>query len=79
MPLTRDEKSEYYNKHQIPIANNIRKLERHAVDGDSHRAIEVTANCLHQLLNDLRKELDMPFREEDVDPSVYGESGDPKP
>jgi len=79
MPLTPPEKTQAYNVHQIPITNNIRKLERLAVQGASHREIETTANCLHTLLNDLRKDLGMPFDEHDVDPSIYGESGDPKP
>jgi len=79
MPLTAREKVKYYNKHLIPIANNIRKLEGLAIDHASHRKIETVANCLHTLLNDLRKDLKLPFNESDMEPSPYGESGNPKP
>ena len=78
MPLTPAEKEEIYTDLQIPITNMIRKIERQAVSRDSHRLIEVTAQCLHGVLNDLRIKLDLPFVEADVDDSVYGkENGDP--
>jgi len=79
MPLNEQEKSRLAQKHLVPITNNMRKVERLAVQHASHREIEVTANCLHVLLNDLRKDLGIPFNEADVEPSIYGESGDPKP
>jgi len=79
MPLSAKEKVRFYKQHLIPIANQIRKIERLAVEHASYRLIEVTTNCLHVLSNDLRKDAGLPFRESDIEPSVYGESGDPKP
>jgi len=75
MPLTADEKEKFYTKHQIPMTNMIREIERQAVSGDSHRLIEVTTVCLHDLMNALRLDLGMKFVEADVNPSVYGENG----
>jgi len=78
MPLTNEEKRELYTDHQVPIANQIRKIESLAVKHASHREIEVVANCLHTSLNNLRIALGMPFTESDYDPSIYGENGEPK-
>lgn len=75
MPLNQHEKDELYQDYQIPITNMIRMIERQAVNGDSHRLIEVTANCLHGVLNALRVRLDVHFVEADVEASVYGENG----
>lgn len=75
MPLTNEEKHEAADKYMVPIANAIRQIEREAVEGASHRKIEVTAVCLHVLLDDLRKHFNIPFKEADVNPSVYGENG----
>ena len=76
--LTTEEQREIYTKFQIPITNQIRKIEALAVEHASHRKIEVVARCLHTTLNDLRVDLGLPFNEADVDPSVYGENGEPK-
>jgi len=76
MPLTDNEKREIYTTHQIPITNQIRKIEALSVRGASHREIEVVAQCLHDSLDQLRITLGMPFIPADVDPSIYGENAD---
>ena len=76
MPLNAAEKRKNYTDYQVPIGNMIRKIERLSVQHASHREIETVAKCLHTKLNDLRKELKMPFRGKDMDPSVYGENAD---
>lgn len=77
--LTDEQKRYLYDNYVIKSANLIRKIEELTVLNASHRIIEIKANCLHIVLNDLRKDLDVRFDESDINPSVYGESGDPKP
>lgn len=78
MPLSDVEKREIYTEFQIPLANQIRKIEALAVKHASHREIETVAQCTHVTLNGLRKKLELPFNEADVEPSIYGENGEPK-
>ena len=72
-----DEEKEYlYDKYGVPLGNNFRMLEEIAVKTNQRHA-EVTAQCGHTLANDLRKDLGLPFNEADMNPSIYGENGDP--
>ncbi len=77
--LTDPQKQHLYDNYVVKAANMIRRIEELVVSGASYRLIEIKTNCLHIVLNDLRKDLEVPFQESDVNPSVYGESGSPKP
>ena len=79
MPFTRAEKVEFYNDVIIPLTNAIRGIESLAVKHGSHREIEVRAACMHTQMEELRKRYDLPFRESDMDPSIFGENGDKTP
>ncbi len=77
--LTDDQKRYLYDTYTIRATNIIRKIEELCVSEASHRLIEIKTNCVHVILNDLRNDLGVPFDESDFNPSVYGESGSPKP
>lgn len=73
--MSPEKKKELHDDFLVPIGNMIRGIERKAVDHDSHRSIEVLAQCLHAKLDDLRVNLGVNYQESDLKPSVYGENG----